>query len=83
MLTEKTVDRESQQKLYVQMFSIIKERIEKEWPVTADLTEDELCRTTRQRNGSHGDRRSGAERLSQETAGQARSDAFFAGLASP
>ncbi len=28
MLTEKTVDRESQQKLYVQMFSIIKEKIE-------------------------------------------------------
>jgi len=47
MLTEKTVDRESQQKLYVQMFSIIKERIEqREWPVGSQIpTEDELCRT--------------------------------------
>jgi len=47
MLTEKTVDRESQQKLYVQMFSIIKEKIEKrEWPVGSQIpTEDELCKT--------------------------------------
>ncbi len=47
MLTEKTVDRESQQKLYVQMFSIIKEKIEqREWPVGSQIpTEDELCRT--------------------------------------
>jgi DNA-binding GntR family transcriptional regulator len=47
MLTNKTVDRESQQKLYVQMFSIIKEKIEtREWPVGSQIpTEDELCRT--------------------------------------
>ncbi len=46
MLTNKTVDRESQQKLYVQMFSIIKEKIEThEWPVGSQIpTEDELCR---------------------------------------
>ena len=46
MLTKKTVDRESQQKLYVQMYSIIKEKIEnREWPVGSQiLTEDELCR---------------------------------------
>lgn len=47
MLTEKTVDRESQQKLYVQMFSIIKEKIvQGEWPVGSQIpTEDELCKT--------------------------------------
>ena len=47
MLTNKTVDRESQQKLYVQMFSIIKEKIEtREWPVGSQIpTEDELCKT--------------------------------------
>jgi GntR family transcriptional regulator len=47
MLTNKTVDRESQQKLYVQMFSIIREQIESnEWPVGSQIpTEDELCRT--------------------------------------
>ncbi len=47
MLTEKTVDRESVQKLYVQVYSIIKEKIEKrEWPNGAQIpTEDELCRT--------------------------------------
>ena len=47
MWTEKTVDRESLQKLYVQMFSIIKEKIEKqEWPNGSQIpTEDELCRT--------------------------------------
>jgi len=46
MLTEKTVDRESRQKLYVQMYSIIKEKIEtREWSNSAQIpTEDELCR---------------------------------------
>src|SRR5512135_1426176 len=46
MMTEKTVDRESQQKLYVQMFSIIREKIEeREWPAGSQIpTEDELCR---------------------------------------
>jgi len=45
MLTNKTVDRESQQKLYVQMYSIIKEKIEqREWPAGSQIpTEDELC----------------------------------------
>lgn len=47
MLTNKTVDRESQQKLYVQMYSIIKEKIEsRDWPVGSQIpTEDELCKT--------------------------------------
>jgi len=47
MLIEKTIDRESQQKLYVQIYSIIKEKIEKgEWPYGARIpTEDDLCRT--------------------------------------
>jgi GntR family transcriptional regulator len=47
MLIKKTVDRESQQKLYVQMYSIIREKIEnREWPVGSQIpTEDELCRT--------------------------------------
>ncbi len=47
MLTEKTVDRDSLQKLYVQMYSIIKEKIEKqEWPNGTQIpTEDELCKT--------------------------------------
>lgn len=46
MLTEKTVDRDSLQKLYVQMYSIIKEKIEKrDWPNGSQIpTEDELCR---------------------------------------
>lgn len=46
MLTEKTVDRESQEKLYVQMSSIIREKIERrEWPSGSQIpTEDELCR---------------------------------------
>jgi GntR family transcriptional regulator len=46
MLTEKTIDRESQQKLYVQMYSIIKEKIETgEWPAGSQIpTEDELCK---------------------------------------
>jgi len=45
MLTNKTVDRESQQKLYVQMYSIIKDKIEqREWPAGSQIpTEDELC----------------------------------------
>ena len=45
MLTEKIVDRESRQKLYVQMYSIIREKIEKnEWPAGTQIpTEDELC----------------------------------------
>lgn len=47
MSTEKTVDRESLQKLYVQMYSIIREKIEKrEWANGSQIpTEDELCRT--------------------------------------
>lgn len=46
MWLEKTVDRESQQKLYVQIYSILKERIEqREWPSGVKIpTEDELCR---------------------------------------
>jgi GntR family transcriptional regulator len=46
MLTEKTIDRESQQKLHVQMYSIIKEKIETgEWPAGSQIpTEDELCK---------------------------------------
>jgi DNA-binding GntR family transcriptional regulator len=46
MLTEKTVDRKSQQKLYVQMYSIIKEKIEKrEWTAGSQIpTEDDLCK---------------------------------------
>ncbi len=45
--TEKTVVRDSLQKLYVQMYSIIKEKIETQaWPNAAQIpTEDELCRT--------------------------------------
>src|SRR5271169_6364551 len=47
MRIEKTVDRESQQKLYVQMYSIFKEKIKRgEWPPAVQIpTEDELCRT--------------------------------------
>jgi len=47
MLMEKTIDRESQQKLYVQIYSIIKEKIERaDWsPGTRIPTEDELCKT--------------------------------------
>lgn len=47
MLIEKTIDRESQQKLYVQIFDIIKEKIDKgEWPAGTQIpTEDELCKT--------------------------------------
>ena len=47
MWTEKTVERDSQQKLYVQMYSIIKEKVEKrEWPNGTQIpTEDNLCKT--------------------------------------
>ena len=47
MLTEKMVNRESQQKLYVQMYSIIKDKIEvREWIAGSQIpTEDELCKT--------------------------------------
>jgi GntR family transcriptional regulator len=46
MLTDKTIDRESQQKLYVQVITIIREKIEAgEWPAGSQIpTEDELCR---------------------------------------
>jgi len=47
MFTDETVDRDSQQKLYVQIFSILKGKIEKgEWQTGEQIpTEDELCRT--------------------------------------
>ena len=47
MYTDETVDRESQQKLYVQIFSILKGKIEKgDWHTGERIpTEDELCRT--------------------------------------
>ncbi len=47
MWTAKTVDRESTQKLYVQMYEIIREKIvSREWPAGSQIpTEDELCRT--------------------------------------
>jgi len=46
MLTDKTVDRESQQKLYVQMEGIIRDKItSREWPAGSQIpTEDDLCR---------------------------------------
>jgi DNA-binding GntR family transcriptional regulator len=46
MWIEQTIDRQSQQKLYVQVYSIIKDKIEKgEWPSATQIpTEDELCR---------------------------------------
>mgnify|MGYP001600703180 CR=1 FL=1 len=46
MLTEKTVDRESQQKLYVQMETIIMDKVRtNEWPAGSQIpTEDELCK---------------------------------------
>ncbi len=46
MRIEKTVDRESQQKLYVQIYSIFKEKMKiGEWPPGVQIpTEDELCR---------------------------------------
>jgi len=47
MWIDQTIDRQSQQKLYVQVYSIIKEKIEKgDWPSAAQIpTEDELCRS--------------------------------------
>ncbi len=47
MLNNKAVNRESQQKLYVQMYSIIKDKIEqREWPAGSQIpTEDDLCTT--------------------------------------
>jgi len=47
MYTDDTVDRESQQKLYVQIVSILKGKIEKgDWLTGERIpTEDELCRT--------------------------------------
>lgn len=47
MRIEKTVDRESKQKLYVQIHSIFKEKIDNgEWPAGTQIpTEDELCKT--------------------------------------
>ena len=46
MLTDKTVDRESQQKLYVQMEGIIRDKItRREWPAGSQIpTEDDLCK---------------------------------------
>ena len=43
---EKTIDRESRQKLYVQMYTIFKEKIKRtEWPEGMQIpTEDDLCR---------------------------------------
>lgn len=47
MLTSMVVDRKSTQKLYVQMYSIVLERIQRrEWPAGSQIpTEDELCRS--------------------------------------
>ena len=47
MKIEKTVDRGSREKLYVQIYSIFLEKIESgEWPPETQIpTEDELCRT--------------------------------------
>ena len=46
-MIEKTIDRQSQQKLYVQMYSLIKDKIEKgDWPAGSQIpTENELCKT--------------------------------------
>ena len=46
MKIEKTVDRGSKEKLYVQIYSIILEKIESgEWPLGTQIpSEDELCR---------------------------------------
>ena len=46
MRIEKTIDRDSKLKLYVQIYAIIKEKIESgEWPSDTQIpTEDELCR---------------------------------------
>ena len=47
MRIEKTVDRESKEKLYVQIYSIFLEKIENgDWPSGTQIpTEDELCKT--------------------------------------
>jgi DNA-binding GntR family transcriptional regulator len=47
MKTERMIDRESKQKLYVQIYSIIREKVESgEWPEGTQIpTEDDLCRT--------------------------------------
>ncbi len=47
MWIEKTIDRESQDKLYVQVSAILREKIEQEeWPANTQIpTEDELCFT--------------------------------------
>jgi len=47
MKLEKTVDRDSKEKLYVQIYSIIKEKIENgDWPSGKQIPiEDELCKT--------------------------------------
>ncbi len=47
MWTARSVDRESPQKLYVQMYSILRKKIEgREWAVGSQIpTEDELCRS--------------------------------------
>lgn len=47
MRIEKTIDRDSKLKLYVQIYSILKEKIENgEWPAGTQIpTEDELCKT--------------------------------------
>jgi GntR family transcriptional regulator len=47
MKIEKTVDRESKEKLYVQIYSIFLEKIENgDWPSGTQIpTEDELCKT--------------------------------------
>jgi len=46
MRIEKTIDRDSKLKLYVQIYTIIKEKIESgEWPAGTQIpTEDELCK---------------------------------------
>jgi GntR family transcriptional regulator len=46
MRIEKTIDRDSKLKLYVQIYSIIKDKIvSREWPAGTQIpTEDELCR---------------------------------------
>jgi GntR family transcriptional regulator len=47
MKIERTIDRESKLKLYVQIYTIIREKIEHaEWPAGTQIpTEDDLCRT--------------------------------------
>jgi GntR family transcriptional regulator len=46
MIISQTIDREKHQKLYVQLYSLLKGKIEKsEWPVGSQIpTEDELCK---------------------------------------